>query len=142
MNIEEKLVKTITDTVKTKFGYDPEEGMVMIEIPKDKANGDYSTNIAMRLTKKLSRKPQEIASELVSELNNSELIESASVAGPGFINLRLNEASLCSVVEIIRNAGFDYAKDCANGLDETKKSINLEYISANPTGPMHVGHGR
>ena len=71
MNIEEKLLQTITETVKEKYSIEPEEGMVMVEIPKDNSNGDYSTNIAMRLTKILRRRPQEIALEIKEELFHS-----------------------------------------------------------------------
>ena len=98
MNIEEKLLTLISDTVKSKYAIDLAPGMVMVEIPKDKANGDYSTNIAMRLTKQLGKKPQEIANELVSELSKDEFIEKVDVAGPGFINFIVNKGELSSVI--------------------------------------------
>ena len=71
MNIEDKLVSSITKIVKEKYEIEPQEGMIMVEIPKDNSNGDYSTNIAMRLTKLLKRRPQEIAQEIKEELLSS-----------------------------------------------------------------------
>ncbi|MBO4919793.1 MAG: arginine--tRNA ligase, partial [Erysipelotrichaceae bacterium] len=87
MNIEEKLVQTITGIVVEKYDITPEDGMIMVEIPKDNSNGDYSTNIAMRLTKILRRRPQEIAQEIKEELlKRLDNVQSIDIAGPGFIN--------------------------------------------------------
>ena len=71
MNIEEKLVQTLTDIAKEKYGIEAEDGLIMVEIPKDNSKGDYSTNLAMRLTKVLKRRPQEIAQEIREELLKS-----------------------------------------------------------------------
>ena len=138
MNIDEKLVNIISDTVKSKFGDVLSKGMVMVEIPKDKANGDYSTNIAMRLTKTLSKKPQEIANELVSELSKNDFIESVSVAGPGFINFVINKCELTGIIKRVINEGDDYGS-----LDKySGTTIDVEYVSVNPTGDIHPGHAR
>ena len=138
MNIEEKLIQLITDTVKSKFEVELAPGMVMIEIPKDKSNGDYSTNIAMRLTKQLGRKPQEIANELVSELSKDESIEKVSVAGPGFINFIVSKGELSGVISNIIKQNENY------GSQEKYKdvTIDVEYVSVNPTGDIHPGHAR
>ena len=138
MNIEEKLITLISDTVTNKFSIDLEPGMVMVEIPKDKTNGDYSTNIAMRLTKKLGKKPQEIANELVSELSKDEFIEHVEVAGPGFINFVVNKGELTSVISNILKQGSNYgSQDKYKGI-----TIDVEYVSVNPTGDIHPGHAR
>ena len=138
MNIEEKLIKLISDTVINKFNVELTEGMVMVEIPKDKANGDYSTNIAMRLTKLLGRKPQDIANELVSELSKDEFIEKVSVAGPGFINFVVSKGELSGVISNVLKQADSYGAS-----DKYKDvTIDVEYVSVNPTGDIHPGHAR
>lgn len=139
MNIEEILVQAITKVVKDIYGIEPEDGMIMVEIPKEKTNGDYSTNIAMRLTKVLKRRPQEIAQEIkeamLKELDVAEKIE---IAGPGFINLWLKKESMASIINSVIDAGDNY------GHSDFGKGIKVleEYVSANPTGPLHCGHAR
>ena len=136
--IENKLINTISQAVKSKFDLDLNEGMVMVEIPKDKANGDYSTNIAMRLTKQLGRKPQDIARELVEELSKSDLIEKVEVAGPGFINFVVNKGELTNIITTIINKGHEYGSQ-----DKYKDvKVDVEYVSVNPTGDIHPGHAR
>ena len=138
MKIDEKLITLISDTVKSKFDIELAPGMVMVEIPKDKANGDYSTNIAMRLTKQLGRKPQEIANELVSELSKNDFIEKVEVAGPGFINFVVNKGELTSVISNIIKQNDNYGNQ-----DKYKDvTIDVEYVSVNPTGDIHPGHAR
>lgn len=136
--IENKLIDTISRAVETKFDIALDEGTVMIEIPKDKANGDYSTNIAMRLTKRLGKKPQDIANELLPQLNESELVEKAELAGPGFINFVVNKGELTGIISTIINRGSEYGST-----DKYKDiTINVEYVSVNPTGDIHPGHAR
>ena len=136
--IENKLINTISQAVRSKFDLDLNEGMVMVEIPKDKANGDYSTNIAMRLTKQLGRKPQDIARELVEELSKSDLIEKVEVAGPGFINFVVNKGELTNIITTIINKGHEYGSQ-----DKYKDvKVDVEYVSVNPTGDIHPGHAR
>ena len=138
MNIEEKLVKTISETVKKVFSIDLADNMVMVEIPKDKANGDYSTNIAMRLTKQLGKKPQDIANELVNELKNIDFIEKVEIAGPGFINFVIQKGELTGVISNILNNKENYgSQDKYKGV-----TIDVEYVSVNPTGDIHPGHAR
>ena len=138
MNIEEKLVKTIFETVKKVFSIDLADNMVMVEIPKDKSNGDYSTNIAMRLTKQLGKKPQDIANELVNELKNNDFIEKVEIAGPGFINFVIKKGELTGVISNILNNKENYgSQDKYKGV-----TIDVEYVSVNPTGDIHPGHAR
>lgn len=137
--IEMALVENIETVVKELYDVETTEGMVMIEIPKDNTKGDYSTNIAMRLTKQLRRKPQEIANEIVealkSKLDNAEKIE---VAGPGFINFFIKKTELASVINVVLDAKETYGNsDSGKGFP-----VLLEYVSANPTGILHLGHAR
>lgn len=111
----------------------------MIEIPKDKNNGDYSTNVAMRLTKLIGKKPVDIANELKEELlNRCNQIESIDIAGPGFINFWVKKTALAQSINNVIDLGDDYgSSNIGNG---TK--VLEEYVSANPTGPLHCGHAR
>ena len=139
MGIEERIIEAIGKVLKDKFDFTAEEGMIMLEIPKDNKNGDYSTNIAMRLTKQLQKKPQEIASiikdGLLEELN---IIEKIEIAGPGFINFWLKKESMANIINTIIDM-----KDAYGSSDAGKgKKYLEEYVSANPTGPLHCGHAR
>ncbi len=139
MNIEEKLVSSISEIVKEKYEIDPDEGMIMVEIPKDNSNGDYSTNIAMRLTKILKRRPQEIAQEMKEELlARVDDIQSIDIAEPGFINFWMKKDAMANVINTVIEAGENYGhSDAGKGL-----KVLEEYVSANPTGPLHCGHAR
>lgn len=86
--------------------------------------------------------PREIAQLIVDNFPENSLVRKIEIAGPGFINLYLNDASIANIINLIQNEGLNFAKDCAKNSQDASKRINLEYISANPTGPMHVGHGR
>jgi arginyl-tRNA synthetase len=111
---------------------------VVLERPKSADHGDYACNIAMQLAKPLRRNPREIATGIVSALPESRLVHKAEVAGSGFINLYLDPGARQQVVPAILKAGSDYGR-----LDVGKQqSIQVEFVSANPTGPLHVGHGR
>jgi len=108
---------------------------VVVERPRQREHGDWSTNVAMRLAKHAGAKPQELAEMLAERLRQTAGISSAEVAGPGFINLRLDAASAGELARTIVEAGKDYGRNDA----EAGKHINLEFVSANPTGPIHIG---
>lgn len=112
---------------------------VVLNRPKQKGHGDYAANIAMPLARVLKRSPQQIAAEILDVVVWPDAVEGAEIAGPGFINIRLQEASEASALKTILSAGRQYGRvDVAKHAEK----INLEFVSANPTGPMHVGHGR
>ena len=134
--IENKLVGIINDAVKKTFDLDSSD-LAMIEIPRDNTNGDYSSNIAMRLAKALHKKPFDIANELKESLND-EVIEKVEVAGPGFINFWMKKGAIADVINTVLLKGDDYGRsDSGKG-----EKILLEYVSANPTGILHLGHAR
>jgi arginyl-tRNA synthetase len=115
---------------------------VTLERPRDPAHGDVACNIAMQLAKQLKANPRELATRLVAAVladpASKGLVESADVAGPGFINLRVAPALKQSVVHTILAEGVQYGRsDTGAG-----KQVIIEFVSANPTGPLHVGHGR
>lgn len=109
-----------------------------LERPREEGHGDWACTIAMRLAKAAHMNPRAIAQVIVDHLPANNLVESFEIAGPGFINLSLTNASFQAVVSEARQQGSDFGK---SELSEPCK-VNLEYVSANPTGPMHVGHGR
>ena len=135
--IEIKLVNVIYEAVKRTFEIDSIQDQVMVEIPRDNANGDYSSNIAMRLAKALKRKPYDIAIELKKNLDD-EIIERVDVAMPGFINFWIKKNAIASIINTVIEKGNDYGKS-NHGQNE---KILLEYVSANPTGILHLGHAR
>ena len=111
---------------------------VAVEPPRDAAHGDMATNAAMVLAKPAGLKPRDIAEALAPKLMEDTRIESAEVAGPGFLNLRLSAQTWHGVVGDVLAKGADFGRsDMGQG-----KSVNVEYVSANPTGPLHVGHTR
>ena len=109
-----------------------------LERPRDRSYGDWATTVAMRCAKQAHMAPKAIAEIIAAKLEGSELLKSVEVAGPGFINLRLSDAALQGIFATVRNQGACYGQSSyGNG---TK--IDVEFVSANPTGPMHLGHGR
>ena len=111
---------------------------VTLERPKQREHGDWASNIAMRLAKPLGVNPRELATELASGLAEVDGIASAEVAGPGFINIRLDAAAAGELAKTIVEAGPAFGhSDALAG-----RRINLEFVSANPTGPLHIGHTR
>jgi len=115
-----------------------DQSRVTVEPPRDPTHGDIATNAAMVLAKDAGKKPRDLAEAIAEKLRADDLVVSADVAGPGFINLTLKTDAW---IEALRNAvrlASDYGKsDLGGGV-----RVNVEYVSANPTGPMHVGHGR
>lgn len=109
-----------------------------LERPREEGHGDWACTVAMRFAKAARMNPRAIAQILVDNLPENNLIKSVEIAGPGFINLTLANAVFQNVVTEVREQGSDYGK---SSLEHPCK-VDLEYVSANPTGPMHVGHGR
>ncbi len=111
---------------------------IPIERPRNREHGDWASNIAMRLAKPLGANPRELAQEIAEALTAHEGIASVEVAGPGFINIRLDAAAAGVLAKRIVEAGEEYGRNDS----QAGNSINLEFVSANPTGPMHIGHTR
>jgi len=110
----------------------------VVEPPRDAAHGDLATNAAMVLAKPAGTNPRALAEKIVTDLATDPRIVAAEVAGPGFINLRLDPAIYRDMLAAIIALGKDYGR----GEKAQSERVNVEYVSANPTGPMHVGHGR
>jgi arginyl-tRNA synthetase len=114
-----------------------DQSRIVVEPPRDAAHGDLATNAAMVLAKDARKKPRELAEQIATKLRGDELLAKLEVAGPGFINLTLKPSAWMQALRTVLEAA-DYGRsDVGRGT-----AVNVEYVSANPTGPMHVGHGR
>lgn len=113
-------------------------GSVVVERPKNREHGDWATNVAMQLAGKLQQNPRSLAEAIAGELESTDGVESVSVAGPGFINLFVSSAAAGALVKDIVEAGANYGLSQALG----GQNLNLEFVSANPTGPIHLGGTR
>lgn len=144
MNIVEKVKETIVEEIKeaaVKSGLVEAEQIpsFVLEVPKEKAHGDYATNIAMQLTKIARKPPRQIAEAIVENLNKEKAhISKVEIAGPGFINLYMNNSYLTDVIPQVIAAGDNYGRtNFGNGM-----KLQVEFVSANPTGSLHLGHAR
>ena len=139
--VENKLKKAIKDglleTLKQEDIELEEIPEIKVEVPREKEHGDYATNIAMVMAKDFKRAPRQIA-ELLKENIDNKLIKDISVAGPGFINFNLKNEWLYETIDLIDELKEDYGKVKVG----QSKKVLIEFVSANPTGPLHVGHSR
>ena len=111
---------------------------ILIERPKQAAHGDFACNLAMQLARALKRNPREIAQLLLGEIPPSPFVARTEIAGAGFINFHLLPAAKLDVVRRILEQGENFGRSMQGG----KRKLQIEFVSANPTGPLHVGHGR
>ena len=116
------------------FGLD--RSNVTVEPPRDPSHGDLATNAAMVLAKPAGTNPRALAEALSTELAQVEGVSAVEVAGPGFLNLRLDPSMWLDELRAIATSGDDYGRSSSGA----GKIVNVEYVSANPTGPMHMGH--
>jgi len=140
-NVENELIEAIQEGLVETL---EQEGIqlekipaIKVEVPREKEHGDYATNIAMVMAKHFKRAPRQIA-DLLKENIESDLIEDISVAGPGFINFDLKDKWLYETIDLIDQLQEDYGKVEFG----QQKKVLIEFVSANPTGPLHVGHSR
>lgn len=135
MNIEETLKLKIQSALKG-YNLSLELSNIIIENTKNKEHGDYATNIALKSASRLGKKPRDFALELVDVIDK-EGIDKIEVAGPGFINFFLKKDTINSAISMIIAKGDDYGRG-----EKKNKKINVEFVSANPTGDLHLGHAR
>ncbi len=133
-----RYIKSIFDEASNKLDYLKNQNY-NLETPKNPDHGDISCNAAMVLSKQLKKSPREIASEIISSLDyDKNIVLDVKIAGPGFINFYFTNQFTAKVIEEILEKGDDYGKSNLN----SGKKANVEFVSANPTGPLTVGHGR
>ena len=111
---------------------------IQVDNPRDKPHGDLATNLAMMLAKPAGKNPRELAQLLVDALPRSSLVQKVEIAGPGFINFYLSEESTSSLVRAVLEAKDQYGRSN----EGAGRKVQVEFVSANPTGPLHIGHGR
>ena len=136
--VSNKIVTIIKSALKNVYNLENIDSLVMVEIPKLKDHGDFSSNIALRLAKVLKNSPINIANSLKGELENNDFIEKVEVVVPGFLNFFVKKDSLSEIINKIIDQGKDYGR---NNFGKNEK-VMVEYVSANPTGDLHLGHAR
>ena len=136
--VSNKIVIIIKSALKNVYNLENIDSLVMVEIPKLKDHGDFSSNIALRLAKVLKNSPINIANSLKGELGNNDFIEKVEVVVPGFLNFFVKKDSLSEIINKIIDQGKDYGR---NNFGKNEK-VMVEYVSANPTGDLHLGHAR
>ena len=136
--VSNKIVTIIKSALKNVYNLENIDSLVMVEIPKLKDHGDFSSNIALRLAKVLKNSPINIANSLKSELENNDFIEKVEVVVPGFLNFFVKKDSLSEIINKIIDQGKDYGR---NNFGKNEK-VMVEYVSAKPTGDLHLGHAR
>ncbi|CAG0974139.1 partial Arginine--tRNA ligase, partial [Gammaproteobacteria bacterium] len=131
------LTELLTHAAKT-VAPDQADLHIVLERPKSADHGDFATNLAMMLARSLKQNPRAIAEQLIQALPASAYVAKTEIAGAGFINFFLNAGAKHAVVGSILKAGADWGRhDVGQG-----RKVQVEFVSANPTGPLHVGHGR
>ncbi|TDL72233.1 arginine--tRNA ligase [Rhodococcus qingshengii] len=144
MNIVEQVQSRLKEeiraaVVKANLATEEQIPDVVLEIPKEKAHGDYSTNMAMQLARVAKKAPRVIAEALIENFDLSKAsIEKMEIAGPGFINFYMNNAYLTDLIPTVLDAGEKYGETNVGG----KQKLQVEFVSANPTGDLHLGHAR
>ncbi|MCK1975968.1 arginine--tRNA ligase [Jeotgalicoccus huakuii] len=140
MDLKQQLKEAIENAIKNaNLVEESDMPSVKVEVPKDKNNGDFSTNAAMVLTKLARRNPREIAELIIENLDKEKAsVSEVSIAGPGFINFKMESKELLNVIFKVLNQKENYGRSER----ETKEKVLIEYVSANPTGDLHIGHAR
>lgn len=145
MSVEEKkeqlaslIGQAIERTASARGVTLPEGFSVLLERPRREGQGDWATNAAMKLSKVFGMPPVDLAREIAGNFEGGNRISSVEVAPPGFMNFTLSDGWLAEVIEEVLRAGDDYGRNDHGG----GKRVQIEFVSANPTGPIHLGHGR
>lgn len=138
MSIETELKQMLQAAVQSAFAIELPLEKIIIETPKTKDHGDYASNVAMQLTRQLHINPREIANKIVDACDLSKAnVSHIEIAGPGFLNFTLSKDRFSQVIADILEQKENYGQQLANGI-----KVDLEYVSANPTGSLHLGHAR
>ncbi len=140
LNEQKNAILSLFNDALVSMGVD--NAQILLERPKVAAHGDLACNVAMQLARQLKKNPRVIATELIDKIQSlpqsKELIESFEIAGPGFINMHLSQQAKTFAIREVLRLGSDFGKN----KDHDGESILIEYVSANPTGPLHLGHAR
>src|SRR6202020_2230095 len=132
------VIARVRAVCSAELGVAADLSRVVLEPPKDPTHGDMATNAAMVLAKEAKAKPRDLAEKICERLRADDLVASVDVAGPGFINLTLKVTAWADALRSVLREGGAYGQSAVGAAEK----VNVEYVSANPTGPMHVGHCR
>jgi arginyl-tRNA synthetase len=122
----------------SSLSLEPADAAIVLERPRQASHGDFACNVALRLARTMKRNPRELAQLLLAEIPPSRFVAGVDIAGAGFINFHLHRSAKLEIVRAILEQGQDFGRSAQGG----RKKIQIEFVSANPTGPLHVGHGR
>ena len=136
--LEQLLSTALARLAGTLLPADVDAKNIVLERTRDPANGDFATNVAMRLAKAAGLKPRDLAQAIVTALPASPQVIKCEVAGAGFINFFLAGDAQAQVVRQVHELGDAFGRNASGG----EKKVIVEFVSSNPTGPLHVGHGR
>jgi arginyl-tRNA synthetase len=131
-------VRAVCGALAAEGGWGIDPSRIVVEPTRDAAHGDMATNAAMVLAKEARSKPRDLAGQIAARLRTDDLFASVDVAGPGFINLTLKASAWSDALRTVLREGDSYGRSAVGAAEK----VNVEYVSANPTGPMHVGHCR
>ncbi len=138
VNLYKKVHALVIESTAASFPPGVDTSRIVVEPPRDRSHGDWATNAAMVMAKEVGQKPSSIAASTADSLRQNEMVQKVEIAGPGFINLSLKPHVWREELRLVLETGKDYGRsEIGKG-----EKVNVEYVSANPTGPMHVGHGR
>ena len=137
-DVEHMLMEAFNKVLGPKDIGKIDQNLINVEPPRDKEHGDVATNVAMVFAKTLSIKPRDLAIKICNELDRNDDVSAVKVAGPGFINIKLVDEVWFKSLHFILKSGKDYGSSALGA----GKKINIEYVSANPTGPLHAAHAR
>jgi arginyl-tRNA synthetase len=140
--IEQLLARAVAALVGAVLPESPPDGALALERTRDAKHGDFATNAALRLAKPAGVKPRELAQKIIAALPASPLVERTEIAGAGFINFFLTPAAYGRELAVIHERGPRYGQSEGRGSLGSGQRVLIEFVSANPTGPLHVGHGR
>ena len=135
--LEQLLKQALANAYEKAFHESIDLNEIVIEIPKDQSHGDYASNLAMRFAKVLKQNPRQIAEALVAHMDQTA-IEHCEIAGPGFINFTMKKDVMANVIDTVLRQNEQYGHNESGA----HRKVNLEYVSANPTGDLHLGHAR
>lgn len=135
-SIEVELKQAIAKAIQIAFGVELDYATIVVETPKNKDHGDFSSNVAMQLTRQLHQNPRMIAQSIIDAFH-LDSVSQIDIAGPGFLNFTLSKDRFSSVISDVLEKKSEYGTQAPNGI-----KVNLEYVSANPTGSLHLGHAR
>ena len=137
MHVKNQISNILSDALQ-QLNIDISEVYIHIERPKSLEHGDYSSNIALQLAKGIKKNPREVAQLIIDQIGSEELFNKLELAGPGFINFHLSDMGRSLIIKDIIQKDDKYGRN-SNG---AKQKLQVEFVSANPTGPLHIGHGR